>query len=174
MVQPLKLLISAYACRPGKGSEPGVGWHIVQQMARSHDVWVITRAENRPMIEAAMPMNASRKIQFRYFHVPRWENRWKWEGVASQMHYYMWQLGIYGTMKRLHREVVFDVTHHVTYVRYWNPSMLALLPVPFLWGPVGGADYTIKKLSCSAILRRKPFWRIICSSNRSPQERDRQ
>ena len=142
--KPLKVLISAYACRPGKGSEPGVGWHIVQQMARHHDVWVLTRAENRPMIEAAKPMNASRNIQFCYFHVPRWDNSWKWEGVASQIHYYMWQLGIYGPMKKLHKGVAFDVTHHVTYVRYWNPSMLAMLPVPFLWGPVGGADYTPK------------------------------
>jgi glycosyltransferase involved in cell wall biosynthesis len=28
----------------------------------------------------------------------------------------------------------------VTFVKYWVPSFLALLPAPFLWGPVGGGD----------------------------------
>ncbi|NUQ42892.1 MAG: hypothetical protein HUU32_16005 [Calditrichaceae bacterium] len=29
-----KILISAYACEPDKGSEPGVGWNRVRQIAR--------------------------------------------------------------------------------------------------------------------------------------------
>ncbi|HLE82176.1 MAG TPA: glycosyltransferase family 1 protein, partial [Dehalococcoidia bacterium] len=42
-----KVLISAYACEPGKGSEPNVGWNVAREMARQHDVWVLTRANNR-------------------------------------------------------------------------------------------------------------------------------
>ena len=30
----MKLLVSAYACEPGKGSEPAVGWNWVQALAR--------------------------------------------------------------------------------------------------------------------------------------------
>jgi glycosyltransferase involved in cell wall biosynthesis len=30
--------------------------------------------------------------------------------------------------------------HHVTFVNYWLPSFLALLPVTFVWGPVGGGE----------------------------------
>ena len=41
--------MSAYACEPGKGSEPGVGWAVALEMARYHDIWVITRANNRPL-----------------------------------------------------------------------------------------------------------------------------
>ena len=48
----MKVLVSAYACEPGKGSEPGVGWQWVRQIARFHDTWVITRANNREKIEA--------------------------------------------------------------------------------------------------------------------------
>jgi glycosyltransferase involved in cell wall biosynthesis len=36
--------------------------------------------------------------------------------------------------------VQFDLAHHVTYVKYSSPSFLSLLPVPFVWGPVGGAE----------------------------------
>ena len=30
--------------------------------------------------------------------------------------------------------------HHVTFVRYWAPSFLCFLGVPFVWGPVGGGE----------------------------------
>jgi len=32
--------------------------------------------------------------------------------------------------------------HHVTFVKYWMPSFLAMLNVPFVWGPVGGGEST--------------------------------
>ena len=47
----MKLLISAYACEPGLGSEPGAGWNCVRQAARFHEVWVLTRENNREPIE---------------------------------------------------------------------------------------------------------------------------
>ncbi|MEY4518039.1 MAG: hypothetical protein RLZZ499_638, partial [Cyanobacteriota bacterium] len=34
----------------------------------------------------------------------------------------------------------FDLAHHVTFVRYSVPSLLCLLPIPFIWGPVGGGE----------------------------------
>ena len=34
----------------------------------------------------------------------------------------------------------FQVVHHVTFVNYWMPTFLALLPAPFVWGPVGGGE----------------------------------
>jgi glycosyltransferase involved in cell wall biosynthesis len=43
-------------------------------------------------------------------------------------------------MRALHREVGFDLAHHVTYVKYSTPSLLCLLPIPFVWGPVGGGE----------------------------------
>src|SRR5208282_5873426 len=34
----------------------------------------------------------------------------------------------------------FDLVHHVTYARYWSPSGLRALDLPFIWGPVGAAE----------------------------------
>src|ERR1700686_5022098 len=51
----LRILLSAYACEPGKGSEPGVGWHWAVEMARlGHRVTVLTRQNNRAGIELAL------------------------------------------------------------------------------------------------------------------------
>ena len=47
-----RILLSAYACEPGKGSEPEVGWLWATELADSgHEVWVITREANRQAIE---------------------------------------------------------------------------------------------------------------------------
>ena len=54
MPHRLKVLASAYACEPEKGSEPGAGWNWVKQIARFHEVWVITRANNRLSIDQAL------------------------------------------------------------------------------------------------------------------------
>lgn len=48
----LRVLASAYACEPGLGSEAGIGWNWVRQIARRHDCWLITRANNVAAIEA--------------------------------------------------------------------------------------------------------------------------
>lgn len=47
----IRVLISAYACEPNKGSEPGVGWNWTLQMAKMDEVYVITRSNNRKVIE---------------------------------------------------------------------------------------------------------------------------
>ena len=50
----MKVLLSAYACEPNKGSEPGTGWNWLKQIARFNEIWVITRANNRESIESAL------------------------------------------------------------------------------------------------------------------------
>ena len=49
-----RVLISAYACEPGKGSEPGVGWNWVKQISRFYETFVITRSNNKEAIEKEM------------------------------------------------------------------------------------------------------------------------
>ena len=138
----LRVLMSAYGCEPGKGSEPGIGWNVAREMARRHDVWVITRANNRGAIESALAQGPTPGLHFEYYDVPRWASWWKRGSRGVQLYYYLWQWGIHAVARRLHREVGFDVAHHVTFVKYWAPSPLARLGVPFLWGPVGGGDST--------------------------------
>ena len=49
----MKILLSAYACEPNKGSEPAVGWNWAQGLVKlGHEVWVLTRTNNQQTIEA--------------------------------------------------------------------------------------------------------------------------
>src|SRR5687768_6426183 len=73
----MKILVSAYACDPTRGSEPGAGWNWVRQAARFHDVWVITRAKNRRPIEDALREDPLPSVRWIYFDLPRWARFWK-------------------------------------------------------------------------------------------------
>jgi len=140
MPSPLKILISAYACEPGKGSEPGVGWNHVKQAARFHDVWVMTRSNNRAVIEGALATDPMPNVRWIYLDVPRWARFWKKGQRGIRLYYSLWQLAAYWKARKLHREIQLDLAHHVSFVSYWLPTFLPLLPIPFVWGPVGGGE----------------------------------
>jgi glycosyltransferase involved in cell wall biosynthesis len=136
----MKVLLSAYACEPDKGSEPAVGWQWVQQIARFHDVWVITRANNRGAIDAALRERPLPNVQWIYTDLPAWTQFWKKREVGLHLYYYLWQVLAYFRARTHYRQIRFDVTHHVTFGKYWVPSLLWLLPPPFVFGPVGGGE----------------------------------
>lgn len=136
----LKVFLSAYACEPGKGSEPGVGWNWARQISRFHEVWVLTRPRYRPAITGAVAKQPLQGVHWIYFDLPAWALWWNKKDWGIHLHYYFWQIGAYLVGRRLHRQVGFDLAHHVTHACYWMPSFLSLLPVPLLWGPVGGGE----------------------------------
>lgn len=141
MPRRLKVLMSAYACEPGKGSEPGVGWYWALQMARWHDVWVLTRENNRASIEQVpLTPDQQRHLHWVYFDLPAWARTWKRGSRGVQLYYYLWQLAAWRRGARLHREVGLDLVHHVTFGKYWVPSCLTFLPIKSILGPLGGGE----------------------------------
>ncbi len=170
-VQRLKVLISAYACRPDMGSEPGVGWNIIQQLVQYCDVWVLTRGDNRQSIEAELTRKQYSGLHFVYCDLPPWALWWNHKQKGVQLHYYIWQIIAYFAARKLHQEVNFDLAHHVTYVKYWSPSFISLLPIPFIWGPVGGGESAPKPFWKDFSLRGK-FYELLRDGARWLGERD--
>ncbi|MGG6238260.1 glycosyltransferase family 4 protein [Nodosilinea sp. AN01ver1] len=138
----MKVLISAYSCEPGRGSERGVGWNVAREVAKRHEVWVLTRPdESKAAIEAELARNPVPNLHFVYFTLPFWQDSMRWgQSGAMQIHYYLWQIQAYFVAKKLHQDIGFDLAHHVTFVKYSSPSFLAFLPIPLIWGPVGGGE----------------------------------
>jgi glycosyltransferase involved in cell wall biosynthesis len=153
----MRILVSAYACEPGRGSEPGIGWNWLSQISRFNETWVITRANNRENIEKLTEKKPLANVHFVYFDVPRWARFWKRGRRGMYLYYYLWQLGAYFVGKRLHRQVEFGLVHHVTFGKYWAPSFIALLRVPFVWGPVGGGESEPRSLWYSLSARGKLY-----------------
>lgn len=134
----LKVLISAYACEPGKGSEPAVGWNLALQAQRFADVYVVTRANNRPAIEAYEKEYGKSGVRWVYYDVPRRLSFWKKGGRGVYLYYLLWQAGIIPVCRKLHRTVKFDLAHHLTFGSLLMPTFIYRLKIQYIWGPVGG------------------------------------
>ncbi len=137
----MKVLISAYACRPNWGSEPEVGWRWAIEVARlGHEVWVLTHAPSRQAIERELTQTPRTNLHFLYYNPPAWLTWWKKGLRGIHLHYLLWQWGAYRLAKRAHAEIGFDMAHHITYVAIRQPSFMGNLGIPFIFGPVGGGE----------------------------------
>ena len=91
MFQKHKVLLSAYACEPNRGSEPGVGWNWAIEIAkRGHDVVVLTRKNNREVIESNE--NTPFNLNFIYYDLPS-SLMWLKKVFGVQLYYFLWQIG---------------------------------------------------------------------------------
>jgi glycosyltransferase involved in cell wall biosynthesis len=129
----VRILISAYACAPHRGSEPGIGWGVVCQAAPRHSVCVLTSAFNRKYIEEEIAARELPGAQFVFIRSPLGFHRLVNIPWIHYLHYFIWQLRAYWTARRLHKQEGFDLVHHVTYVNSWAPSFMGWLGIPFVW-----------------------------------------
>lgn len=137
----MKVLLSAYACRPGEGSEPGVGFQTLMAIAGHHDVWVLTRRKNAAALDQYL---ASHPLRTRITLVPldlspfdQLVKKW-FGGLGLQVYYERWQSAAGRLARILDEKIGFDVVHHVTFSADWSRAGVATDDPPFVWGPIGG------------------------------------
>lgn len=140
----MKLLLSAFSCGPGWGSEPGIGWNTVEQASRHHEVWVLTEAGWQERMGDKFDPASHPNIHFGWVRIPTLDKLVDGgplnNGLGWLVYYYLWQLAALREARRLHAEHRFDLVHHVTFGKHSVPSHLYKLGIPFLFGPVGGAE----------------------------------
>ncbi len=135
-----RVLLSAYACEPGRGSEPGVGWGWALELARlGHEVTVITRAANRLAIEG-QAQHPTARLRFVYYDLPAWMRRRRRYPGAKALYYVLWQWFAARQIRKLFPALPFDTVQHVTYVSIRHPSFMGSLGIPFYFGPVSGGE----------------------------------
>jgi glycosyltransferase involved in cell wall biosynthesis len=150
---PRRILISAYACCPNRGSEPAVGWNWPLELAgMGHEVWVITRSIFAQEICAELDASPQPRLHFVFYDTPRSATWWRFISgrkyrwlkslrfAAMVMYYRAWQRKIGPLARQLHDSVRFDLAQHVTFGMFRTGSPLADLNVPFIFGPVGGGE----------------------------------
>jgi glycosyltransferase involved in cell wall biosynthesis len=132
------ILATTYAVNPNKGSEDGMGWNFVLQIARYNKVIAITRKNNEEAICKYMEEHPSvlyENITFKYFDLPYWMRFWKRKEKGAMLYYYLWQLFI--PLFILTRKLQFDIVHNVNFHNDWTPSFLWVTGKPLVWGPIG-------------------------------------
>ncbi|MEJ5897541.1 glycosyltransferase [Aquabacterium sp. G14] len=136
----MKILLSAFAFSPVWGSEPGVGWCWAIEMAKTHEVTVLTHRyfENHMReLEASMGQLPFEVI---YFDVkPIWHQSYE-RYLNSQLYVLRWQWCARSFVKSLLKTRRFDLIHHLTWGTIRYPSFLQKLGVPLVAGPLGGGE----------------------------------
>lgn len=178
------ILATCYAINPYKGSEDGMGWNFVNQIARFNKVIAITRENNQPAIEKFMAENPNelyKNITFIYFDLPYWMRFWKKGGRGAMLYYYMWQRGIVSFIKK--QNLNFDIAHNVNFHNDWTPSFLYKLEKPMVWGPIGHhpiiPKHYLKPFSFKYLiidratwLVKKMFWNLSFSLKKTVKNAD--
>jgi glycosyltransferase involved in cell wall biosynthesis len=136
----MKILMSAYACDPYAGSEPGVGFGAMKAAASRHELWLMTRANNvTTLSEWLRESELNECVHLVGLDIPGSALTKKGMGLLSLHRYYdLWQRAAGDKGRELHDAVGFDVVHHVTFASYWTRTGVAAVPAPLVWGPVGG------------------------------------
>jgi len=147
----VKILLSAYACEPNKGSEPEVGWSWAVELANlGHDVWILTRTNNQDKIESVLLELPERKnLHFIYYDLPQCILKLKKLTHGVRFYYFFWQFFSFLYVRNIHAIELFDKVHHVTFVSIRQPSFLGWLGIPFIFGPVAGGEQAPWRLRMS-------------------------
>ena len=137
-----RLLMSAYACRPDQGSEPGVGWNRALQACREFDTWVITEdgASGSAIRRYLREHGPIPGLEFVYIPKSPWIKLLRYRLGLYYAALRWWHRDAYRVARRLHGERRFDLVHQVNFQTYREPGYLWKLGVPFVWGPWGGVQ----------------------------------
>lgn len=157
----LKVLMSAYACEPNRGSEPGVGWNWAMAMSEHADITVITRANNKEVIEEWVkdqPVDSLDNLpEFIYYDPPQmFLAAKKTKLMPVQAFYLAWQLGVSLLISKRIRS--FNLIHHVTFNSMMSPGFWWWGETPVLLGPLGGT-------SCVSKNYKSIYGRLIWKEN---------
>ena len=135
----MDILLSAYACEPGKGSEPGVGWRWTCGLAERVALTVLTRSNNQESIEravAAAPIHDPlRQVRFLYHDLGAiWKFLKHRRMLPTMAYYFLWQ---WTAARRFRREAnQADIIHHLTFCTALCPGFWRSDHRTFVIGPV--------------------------------------
>ena len=138
----MTIFIIAFACEPNRTSEPGVGWNIVGELAKRHELTVLTRCNNRKDVEAhiaANPTASHGKIHWEYYDLAEWFHQLKKKlPCGIQLYQELWQRGAVKKFKDEFKQ--YDIVHHLTFGSIFFTPWAAKYTDSFVWGPIGGAS----------------------------------
>jgi len=179
-----RVLLSAFAFSPARGSEPGIGWNIGSRLAAFHDVTVLCcpslgdENHRREVEEHFQKHGPIPGLDVQYVDPPLLSRLFQRPLIsfATPLYFFgyaAWQRAAFAQAERLHRQRPFDLAHQLTITGFREPGFLWKLGIPFVWGPVAGASdlpwsyfkmlswrdrffYAIKNLANAAHKRMKP------------------
>lgn len=142
----MKILYSAFECNPYRGSEAYCGWSWIINMNKFHEIFVITRNENKADIEKFCKNNILNNVKFFYCDINNSINLYYKFGKFYMQYYVLWQRKAYKLAKKIVKQYDINIIHHITLGDFRVIGSMWKLTDNFFFGPVGGAQYIPKSL----------------------------
>lgn len=163
----MKLLISAYACAPNLGSDHAVGWNWATEASRlGHEIWALVSPAHRDSIKRACDENAALgAIHWVFPEVKTWPLKQAVEPKWERTYNLLWQRAALRRARDLHRQIGFDLVHHLTWAGIRAPTFLGALAAPLILGPIGGGETSPPSLRDKIGFRGRLLERIRDLSN---------
>lgn len=140
----LNILINAYAVAPNWGSEPGMAWNWIINIAKYCKCYVITEGEWQKEIEEAVKQLPQKdNIIFYYNPVSEKVRKMCWNQGDWRFYYYyrQWQKKTLKIAKDICKEHKIDVIHQLNMIGFREPGLLwKIKEIPYVWGPIGGME----------------------------------
>lgn len=145
------IIVLAYTLSPTRGSEYSVAWNYVQEMSKDNRLTVLYGASGDNMgdckeMEEYVKQYSHPNVTFipvypnRWADLLNWPNRHKFLVYTFYYAYQIWQKQAYKKTKELIDNEHFDLIHYVGMIGYREPGYLWKLGLPYIWGPISGAN----------------------------------
>lgn len=145
------ILVLAYQLSPTKGSEYSVAWNYVTRMSKYNHLTVLygvsgTHLGDCDEMEEFAKTKGLPNVTFVCIKPNRWTNALNWCNRHNFLNYTFyfayqaWQKQVYKEAKNLINYEKFDLIHFVGPTGYREPGYLWKLGLPYIWGPIGGAN----------------------------------
>jgi glycosyltransferase involved in cell wall biosynthesis len=139
----MKILIVGHACGPGLGSEPASTWNWGWYLSGENQVWVIAHPEYKSRVDTFLAEHPNDRIHFVWV-TPKSKFDYWTPGVNQErgirLHYWFWMREAYKRAVQLHQQEQFELVHHVSWSTIAVPPPFWKLPIPAVWGPIGGGQ----------------------------------
>lgn len=143
----MKILYDCFSCSPYYGSDEEIGWKWPYLMSRYHEVWALVRKDRKEDIEKYCLENEIRHIHFVYCDIPDVMNIYYFNKKRNRngtmdflLYQFLWQFVAIHKAKQLHKKYHFDIVHHVCTNDFRLLGYMYRLKIPFIIGPIGGAQ----------------------------------
>jgi glycosyltransferase involved in cell wall biosynthesis len=138
----MRILLIGYVFSPRMGSEPSFTWNWALQLSKWHQVWVLAHPHDREGVEEFLAKYPNTNLKCCWVAAPNLLNLWDNQGsnVGLAVRYFLWLKLAHREAIKLHSQIGFHVVHHVSFGTISAPPPFWKLPIPFVWGPIGGAQ----------------------------------
>lgn len=166
-----KILVSAYAISPTRGSEYSVAWNYINEMSKENSLVILYGVSGNHMgdvneMETWLKSNSIPNVRF----IPILPNAFtaklnllNEKGIFPYAFYFafrFWQLQLYDVAKQLIDNEHFDLVHYLNPIGYREPGYLWKIDIPYIWGPVGGVPNRPKQLFKSLSIKDRLLFTV--------------